>query len=112
MHHKQSAQYWDLRVVNDALALDVAGNPLLVEDKDCIAQDLEHMIRESGILVDLVANRSESVKNIKLQELIGRVEDDTRIVPGSVFIEEPHLGTFYLIAETVDFGQLEQTMVV
>jgi len=112
MEHTSTAKYWDLLVVEDGLALDVAGQPVLVEDADCIAQDLVHMIRESGLLVELVANRSESLRNKIFQELIVRVEDDRRIVPGSVFIEEPKPGALYLIADTVDFGQLQRELVV
>jgi hypothetical protein len=35
------------------------------------------------------------------------VDNDERIVPGSCSIHEVSLGTFYLVAETAEFGPID-----
>jgi hypothetical protein len=96
--------YTDLLITDDDLDLDVAGNPLLVDDRDVIAQDLVHMIREKGFLPPLVGNRNRDLINRTQVEITLAVDNDTRIVPGSAYIEEPEPGTFYLVAQTIKFG--------
>lgn len=100
-------KYVDLLVTGDDLTLDAGGNPVLVTDRDCIAQDLVHMIRETGLLVELVANRDAHKKAENLVRLELAVEEDERIRPGTVRIEEPELGVFYLTAETEEFGSVD-----
>ncbi|MCF8088962.1 MAG: DUF2590 family protein [Desulfotignum sp.] len=97
-------EYTDLLITDDDLDLDVAGNPLLVDDRDVIAQDLVHMIREKGFLPPLVGNRNRDLINRTKVEITLAVDNDTRIVPGSAYIEEPEPGTFYLVAKTIEFG--------
>ena len=38
--------YWDLRIVDNDIALDVGRQPLKLADRASIAQDIAHMIRE------------------------------------------------------------------
>lgn len=96
--------YVDLLVTEDDLTLDAGGNPCMVYDRDCIAQDLVHMIRESGLLVEMVADRDQHRRAENCIRLELAVEEDERIVPGSVTIEEPRPGEFFVQAETVEFG--------
>ncbi|SHJ72278.1 DUF2590 family protein (plasmid) [Halodesulfovibrio aestuarii] len=103
-------KYTDLLITNNDFTLDAGGNPALVHDVDCIAQDIEHMIRETGLLVELIANRDARKKAANLNKIIMAVEEDERIKPGTVYIEEPSLGTFYLVAETLEFGELQRTL--
>lgn len=100
--------YTDLLVTDDDLTLDAGGNPVLVTDRDCIAQDIVHMIRETGLLVELVADRDRRHKEDNKVRLIIEVENDSRIVPGSVNIHEPddRGGVLYLLAETAEFGPI------
>ena len=49
--------YIDLLITHNDLTLDPSNQPLLVDDRTSIAQDIGHMIRESGLLVTLVAER-------------------------------------------------------
>ncbi|MBI9080267.1 MAG: DUF2590 family protein [Pseudodesulfovibrio sp.] len=101
------SKYFDILVTDDDLTLDVGGIPARCFDRDSIAQDIKHMIRETGLLVDLVANRDERKKAENLVELTMAVDNDERIVPGSCEIHEPELGVFYLVAETVEFGPVD-----
>ena len=49
--------YRDLLISKDDMTLDANGEPVLVTGRACIAQDIQHMIRESGLLVELVGER-------------------------------------------------------
>ena len=51
-------KYRDLLITDDDITLDAGGYPVLVTERACIAQDIQHMIRESGLLVDLVGERT------------------------------------------------------
>ncbi|MEN9360644.1 MAG: hypothetical protein RL095_2179 [Verrucomicrobiota bacterium] len=99
--------YSDLLITGDDLTLDADGLPLMVTDRDCIAQDILHAIRESGYLPPLVAERSSERRRLWLQRIVLLVEADRRIIPGSVDIEpagEP--GVWNLLADTYEFGRL------
>lgn len=100
-------RYRDLLITDNDLTLDAAKNPIIITDRDVIAQDLVHMIRERGYLPPLVGNRNKGLIERTKVEIIIAVDDDYRIVPGSTFIEEPEQGTFYLVAETIDFGKID-----
>lgn len=106
------AKYVDLLVTDDDLTLDVGGNPVAVADRASIAQDIVHMIRETGLLVDLVAERDERRKAANLVQLTLEVDNDERIVPGSCRISESESepGVFKLTATTVEFGDINLTM--
>jgi hypothetical protein len=97
-------EYRDLLITDDDLALDEAGNSILIFDRDVIAQDLVHMIRESGLLPPLVGNRNRGLVERTKVEITLAVDNDYRIVPGSAYIEEPEPGRFYLTADTIQFG--------
>lgn len=98
-------KYTDLLVTDDDITLDAGRNPVLVHDVDCIAQDLVHMIRETGLLVELVANKDKRRRAANMVKLEIAIEEDERIKPGTVYIEEPKLGVFYVLAETLEFGE-------
>ncbi|KJF83557.1 DUF2590 family protein [Photobacterium angustum] len=99
--------YQDLWIDNGDLVLDEGHNPHLIQDRAVIAQDIKHAILESQLAVMLIAERSASlIADIKIQiELL--VEDDVRLVPGTVRIEQPKDGTLYIFAKTRDFGDLD-----
>lgn len=102
--------YRDLLILDDDLALDAGGNPRLVTDRACIAQDIQHMIRESGLLVDLVGERNVMARKTNLVRLTLMVDQDYRIKPGTARIEEHWTSTnqveFWLTAETIRFGKI------
>ena len=99
--------YIDLLITNNDLSLDPSNQPLLVEDRASIAQDIGHMIRESGLLVTLVAERDRFRQADCIQQLELLVEDDVRLVPGTVRILEEEKGQYLVTAKTVEFGSVE-----
>jgi len=105
-------KYFDLLVTDDDLTLDRGGNPERCFDRDSIAQDIQHMIRETGLLVELVGNRDVRKKAENIVRLTIEVDNDERIVPGSCEIREPESGVFFLQAETVEFGPINMQMEV
>lgn len=106
----------DLLIKDDSLAVDRDGLPLLVADRDSIVQDLQHAIRESGYLVAMVAERSDERRRLWLQKIILLVEDDSRIVPGTVQMEAAQAGfpgdngIWTLSADTYDYGSAALTL--
>ena len=99
--------YIDLLITNNDLTLDPSNQPLLVEDRASIAQDIGHMIRESGLLVTLVAERDRFRQADCIQQLELLVETDVRLVPGTVRILEEGKGKYLVTAKTVEFGSVE-----
>lgn len=98
--------YQDILIVNGDVVLDAGGNPVLIQDVAVIAQDIKHAILESGLAVELVGEKSPTLRaDIKTQlELL--VEDEPRLIAGTVDIMEPSLGTLWITAITRDFGPL------
>lgn len=101
-----TAKYIDLLVTDDDLTLDAGQEPQLCSDRDVIAQNIIHMIREEGYLPPLVANRNRQLTEKSKVEITLAVDNMATIVPGSAQIEEPNLGEFYLFADTIDFGPI------
>ena len=101
------SEYVDLLIAGNDLVLDPSNQPLLIDDRASIAQDIAHMIRESGLLVTLVAERDPLRRRDCLQQLELRVEDDVRLVPGTVQILSQTSGVYLVTATTVKFGDVE-----
>ena len=80
------SDYIDLLIVDNDLVLDPSRQPLLIEDRASIAQDIAHMIRESGLLVTLVAERSRLRQRDCIQQ---------------------QQGAFLVTAKTLKFGAIE-----
>lgn len=104
--------YLDLLITGNDLTLDVGRNPMTLTDRDVIAQDLVHMIREEGFLPPLVGNRNQSLVERTKVLITLAVDNDARIVPGSATIDEAGPGLFYLRADTMDFGPISMTLEV
>lgn len=100
-------KFVDLLIQGNDLVLDPAQVPALVQDRASIAQDLGHMIRESGLLVGLVAERSSLRRRDCLQQIELLMEADGRLVPGTAHIATRSPGRYLVTAETVDFGKVE-----
>jgi hypothetical protein len=98
--------YIDLLITDDDFSLDAGGIPQMVDGRDAIAQDLVHMIRETGLLVELVANRDPRKKAQNLLRITIEMDNDERIVPGTSAIEESDPGRFTLTATTVQYGDI------
>ena len=98
------ALYTDLLITDNDLTLDSGGEPLLVTDRACITQDIKHTVRDSGLLVLVVGQRDGNQVALLLQQLTLLVEQDVRLVPGTVAIERTATDTFFITAETYAFG--------
>ena len=101
------SEYIDLLIEDNDFALDLSRQPVPVEDRACIAQDIGHMIRESGLLVTLVAERNRLKQRDCIQQLELLVENDVRLVPGTAKISELAAGQYLVTAKTVAFGSVE-----
>lgn len=100
------ADYVDLRITDDDMTLDAGGNPVLLDGRASIAQDIMHMIRESGLLVEIIANRDARKRRANIVKITIAVDDDERIVPGTAVITESAPGEYWLTARTVKYGDL------
>ena len=91
-------KYIDLLISNDDLTPDAGGIPEKIADRASIAQDLVHMIRESGLLTEMLANRDAGARRLNMIKVTLAVDDDERIVPGTAEITETSLGAYLLTA--------------
>jgi hypothetical protein len=99
--------YVDLLITNDDLTLDSGGEPLLIFDRDCIEQDIKHLIRESGLIVLCIGERDPAKRAQAQQDLQILIEDDERLIPGTVQIIEQTIEQYLIVAQTADFGMIE-----
>ncbi|MNN78776.1 hypothetical protein D3C81_1953610 [compost metagenome] len=99
--------YIDLLITNNDLTLDPSNQPRLIEDRASIAQDIAHMIRDSGLLVTLVAERDRLKQRDCIQQLELLVEDDQRLLPGTAQIIQLEPGQYLVTATTLEFGEIE-----
>ncbi|MFH0274887.1 DUF2590 family protein [Vibrio jasicida] len=98
--------YRDLLIVGEDVVLDVGRNPIITTDRSVIAQDIKHAILESGLAVQLVAERSPSEIADVERQIILLAEDDIRVIPGTgkiQMIQEKRL----LTARSYEFGVIE-----
>lgn len=101
------SEYIDLLIIDNDLALDLSQQPNLVDDRACIAQDIAHMIRDSGLLVTLVAERDRLRQRDCIQQMELLVENDERLVPGTAQISQMQPGQYLVTATTLKFGSIE-----
>ena len=104
------SEYIDLLIASNDLVLDLSRQPLLIDDRASIAQDIAHMIRDSGLLVTLVAERDRLKQRDCIQQLELLVENDVRLVPGTAKITELAAGQYLVTAKTLQFGSVEVTL--
>ena len=98
--------YQDILIENGDVVLDAGRNPVLIQDRAVIAQDIKHAIIESNVAIHLIAERSPAKKADARTQLELLVEEDVRLVPGTVRIEEVSDAQLYIFAETVQFGRV------
>lgn len=80
--------YADLMIIDSDISTDAAGQPITIYDRDVIAQDVRHAILESGLLADLIGERSKQRRALALKNIRLIAEQDTRITPGTVGVSE------------------------
>jgi hypothetical protein len=101
--------YVDLLITDDDLTLDAGGEPKLIYDRDCITQDIKHLIRDSGLMVEIVGLRDKAKVADRLLSLMLLIEEDVRLIPGTVAISEAGLGTFFVTGTTYKYGVINLT---
>lgn len=100
------ATYTDILIQNDDIAIDGDNQAVIIEDRAVILQDLVHAIRESGYLVEMVAERGAERRGLLRNKIIDLVEEDTRIVPGTAKFTGSG-GEWTLFADTYEFGPIK-----
>lgn len=98
------AIYIDLLMTNNDITLDANGEPQLITDRECIAQDIKHLVRDSGLLVQMIGQRNNAIIADLTQQLNLLIEQDTRLVPGTVEITRSTNELFFITANTYEFG--------
>jgi hypothetical protein len=97
--------YSDIKIINDDVALDDSGQPIFIFDREVIAQDIRHAIRESGLLEALIGERNNKQRAIVFNKLKILVESDSRVTPGTSEINEPSIDQILIMAST-NFGPI------
>ena len=105
----------DILITADDITLDAAGMPVFTSREASIAQDIKHMIRESGLLTQMIAERDPEKREMLETRIILLVEDDRRLIPGTINfeLETPDYqngeGRWFLTADTYQYGTLQVT---
>lgn len=105
-------KYIDLLVHNDDLLLDAGGEPAIITDQDTILQDTKHLIRDSGLLTRIIGQRDNAIVESLIGQLEVLIEEDTRLIPGTIHIERKATGLFFVTANTYDYGGFELEVTV
>lgn len=100
------SQYIDLYIQDNDFLLNSGNEPTLCNNTVSISQDIKHAIIESGLALQLIAERSPTLRADIFNQIILLVEHDVRIIPGTVSIKEEQQGRFLLLADTYDFGTI------
>lgn len=104
------ATYTDLLMTADDIATDAAGQPIAIYDRDVIAQDIAHALRESGHLESLIGERSRERRGLIFKEMRQLIETDPRVIPGSSNVTETTPGNLQITADT-EFGKIDLAVV-
>jgi len=101
-----SNKFIDLHIQNGDAVLDAGHNPTYLTDRDVIAQDIVHAIIETGLANLLISDRGTGVNADTQTRIKLLVEDDIRIMPGTVAVQENehNKGQWWVTAQTIDFG--------
>lgn len=99
-------KYFDLLITHEDLTLDSGGMPSICNNRISIAQDVKHAILESGLATKLIGERSRILRRDIILQITFLVEDDVRLVPGTIVVTEETNERLFLTAETYDFGSI------
>ncbi|HDR1127422.1 TPA: DUF2590 family protein [Pasteurella multocida] len=104
--------YFDLLIKGEDITLDSGNQPVICDNRVSIAQDIKHALIESGLATLLIAERRRILRRDIILQMILIVEEDRRLVPGTIFIDEEDQGRLRLTAETYEFGKIENLGIV
>jgi hypothetical protein len=94
----------DLNILEGDLSLDDFLSPSQITNADVISQDIKHRLIESGKLPPLIGLRNTDIVNKILTEIELIVEQDTRLVPGTIKITLTDMGVISVTAKTQEYG--------
>ncbi|MBD1582801.1 DUF2590 family protein [Pseudoalteromonas sp. S16_S37] len=95
----------DLNIIDGDLSLDSLLQPIQLSERDVIAQDIKHRLIESGKLPLLIGLRQpQHIKRV-LTELELIIEEDERLVPGTIQLTPNNDGFIAVTAQTRDYQQ-------
>jgi len=82
------------------------GDPVYIYDLDVIKQDLKHALLESGLLEEAIGERDVTLRAVIYNKIRLVMEDDKRILPGSVSLNEDpdNIEVIYIKAAALKFG--------
>ncbi|MGU5794617.1 DUF2590 family protein [Aeromonas hydrophila] len=103
-------KYIDILVIDGAWQLDAGGQPRMTQDRHSIGQDIKHRIMETGLARKLIGERSPTLRADVMTEIELLVENDERLIPGTIVISEEAPGRILVTARTYEFGSLEVTL--
>ncbi|MDX4587242.1 DUF2590 family protein [Klebsiella pneumoniae] len=98
--------YIDLLIEGDDFVLNTGSEPVLCNNRQSVGQDVVHSIIESGLATELIAERSPTLRGDIFTRMELLIEDDERLIPGTVSIAEETLSRLWVTADTYDFGPL------
>ncbi|WP_172731775.1 DUF2590 family protein [Pluralibacter gergoviae] len=98
--------YIDLLIQGDDFVLNTGNEPVLCNNRQSVGQDVVHSIIESGLATELIAERSPTLRGDIFTRMELLIEDDERLIPGTVSIVEETLSRLWVTADTYDFGPL------
>lgn len=99
--------YIDLLITDRDITLNAGNEPELCSNRISIGQDIKHALMESGLPALLIAERSPTLRADIIMQMIILVEDDVRLVPGKVYINEEISTRLTILAETYEFGPID-----
>jgi len=92
----------DLNIIDNDIALDSFAVPSQLTNSDVIAQDVKHRIIESGKVTELIGLRNKNIVAKTLTEIELIVEQDERLVPGTIKVIRQATGEISVTAKTID----------
>lgn len=98
--------YIDLLISDGNFTLNTGNEPVACNNQQSIGQDIVHAIIESGLIVELIAERGPILRADIFTQLELLVESDERIIPGTVVIEEESAKRLFVTAQTYEFGTI------
>lgn len=108
MNSMLDKQYIDIKVIDGGWQMDAGQQPTECSDLYSIAQDVKHLIMESGLLRELQGERHVALRSDVLVQIEQLTETDIRIIPGSATATEIKPGEITLTAETYEFGTTDE----
>ncbi|WP_201506489.1 DUF2590 family protein [Citrobacter freundii] len=96
--------YIDLLIQGGDFVLNTGYEPELCNNRKSIGQDIIHSIIESGLATELIAERSPTMRADIFTRMELLIEDDERIIPGTVEISEESQKRLWITTSTYDFG--------